>query len=196
MPQAKCLHDCLSWWLPSSSMQSGLGRLAEAARTIDELSQQAEVQRSLLARKQDEADQAMSDIQVITVMHVSAELGACLLGVSMTRVVTITWAGGRSLKLVGVILLFMPASSVASACRLKPWLFLCACLPQTRHRWKWQLTGGGRWNCCGSSWETARRSSRDSGVSRAGSWPSHTPEAATWWHVSRCGCALPCKCTS
>jgi hypothetical protein len=55
-----------------------LGRLAEAARTIDELSQQAEVQRSLLARKQEEADQAMSDIQVITVMHVSVDLGVCL----------------------------------------------------------------------------------------------------------------------
>jgi hypothetical protein len=57
-------------------MQSGLGRLAEAARTIDELSQQAEVQRSLLARKQHEADQAMSDIQVIAPMHVSAGLAS------------------------------------------------------------------------------------------------------------------------
>lgn len=45
-------------------LQSGLGRLAEAASTIDELSQQAQVQRSLLARKQEEADQAMADIQV------------------------------------------------------------------------------------------------------------------------------------
>ena len=52
---AACFNGCL---------QSGLGRLAEAASTIDELSQQAQVQRSLLARKQEEADQAMADIQV------------------------------------------------------------------------------------------------------------------------------------
>ena len=45
-------------------LQNGLGRLAEAASTIDQLSQQAQVQRSLLAHKQDEADRALADIQV------------------------------------------------------------------------------------------------------------------------------------
>lgn len=45
-------------------MQSGLSRLAEAASTIDELSQQAQVQRALLAQKQEEADRALTDIQV------------------------------------------------------------------------------------------------------------------------------------
>jgi hypothetical protein len=48
--------------------QSGLGRLAEAASTIDELSQQAQVQRALLAQKQEEADRAMTDIQVWRVL--------------------------------------------------------------------------------------------------------------------------------
>lgn len=45
-------------------LQSGLTRLAEAAATSDKLSQQAQVQRSLLAQKQEEADHAMTDIQV------------------------------------------------------------------------------------------------------------------------------------
>ena len=47
------------------TVQSGLDKLAEAAGTVDELSQQAEAQRSLLATKQEEADMAMTHIQVI-----------------------------------------------------------------------------------------------------------------------------------
>lgn len=48
----------------SVALQSGLHRLEEAAATIDELSQQAQHQRALLAQKQDEADRALADIQV------------------------------------------------------------------------------------------------------------------------------------
>jgi dynein heavy chain 2 len=44
--------------------QGGLDRLAEAAGTVDELSQQAEAQRTLLAAKQGEADAALGNIQV------------------------------------------------------------------------------------------------------------------------------------
>jgi multidrug resistance efflux pump len=46
-------------------LQSGLSRLAEAASTIDELNQQAQVQQALLAQKQEEADRALTDIQVM-----------------------------------------------------------------------------------------------------------------------------------
>lgn len=46
------------------AVQSGLSRLAEAAKTIDELGQQAQLQRALLAKKQEEADRALADIQV------------------------------------------------------------------------------------------------------------------------------------
>jgi hypothetical protein len=45
-------------------LQGGLDRLAEAAGTVDELSQQAEAQRTLLAAKQGEADAALGNIQV------------------------------------------------------------------------------------------------------------------------------------
>eukprot|EP00878_Enallax_costatus_P027572 GHUV01029703.1.p1 GENE.GHUV01029703.1~~GHUV01029703.1.p1 ORF type:complete len:596 (+),score=176.00 GHUV01029703.1:386-2173(+) len=44
-------------------LKSGLDKLAEAAGTVDELSRQAEAQRSLLATKQEEADTAMTHIQ-------------------------------------------------------------------------------------------------------------------------------------
>lgn len=47
-------------------LQSGLDKLAEAAGTVDELSRQAEAQRSLLAIKQEEADTALTHIQVWT----------------------------------------------------------------------------------------------------------------------------------
>lgn len=47
-----------------SRMQGGLDRLAEAAGTVNELSQQAEAQRTLLAAKQGEADAALGNIQV------------------------------------------------------------------------------------------------------------------------------------
>lgn len=45
-------------------MQGGLDRLAEAANTVDELTKQAEAQRSLLTAKQSEADAALTNIQV------------------------------------------------------------------------------------------------------------------------------------
>jgi hypothetical protein len=45
--------------------------LAEAATTIDELGQQAQVQRTLLATKQEEADRALTDIQVGHPVHSS-----------------------------------------------------------------------------------------------------------------------------
>jgi hypothetical protein len=63
-------------------VQSGLRRLAEAASTIDELSQQAQVQRTLLAQKQEEADRALTDIQVMGWLAVYCQaMPCCLLAV-------------------------------------------------------------------------------------------------------------------
>ncbi|KAF6261448.1 ATP-binding dynein motor region D5-domain-containing protein [Scenedesmus sp. NREL 46B-D3] len=52
-------------------LKGGLDRLAEAAGTVDELSQQAEAQRTLLATKQGEADAALGNIQ--SSMEVAAD---------------------------------------------------------------------------------------------------------------------------
>lgn len=65
--QTRCIQSpiSVSWHaVLCCAVQSGLSRLAEAAKTIDELSQQAQLQRALLARKQEEADRALADIQV------------------------------------------------------------------------------------------------------------------------------------
>lgn len=60
-----CVHVSRSRTLLQHT-QSGLDKLAGAARTVDDLSRQAEAQRSLLATKQEEADNALTHIQVGT----------------------------------------------------------------------------------------------------------------------------------
>jgi hypothetical protein len=84
--------------------QSGLTRLAEAAATIDELGQQAQVQRTLLATKQEEADRALTDIQVregTAALHAHAcrqprQLPGCMLLLSGAARQTRMWLHGFS----------------------------------------------------------------------------------------------------